>query len=137
MNLSKTSTYALRVLSFMMNTDADYFSAKLLVEKLDVPDKYLRRLMTDMSKFGFISSKQGREGGYTFAKEPETIFLSDVINAVEGMEHYEGCIMGHHECSDDNPCSLHKTYAPVRDNLINFLTTNTIANLKNSDIVKF
>ena len=137
MKLSKTSSYALRVLSFMINSNQQVFSAKYLIEQLDVPDKYLRKLMTDMSKKGFIKSLQGRDGGYIFAKNADTIYLSDVVNAVEGMETYQGCIMGHNVCSDDNPCSLHVTYAPVRDHLISFLSTTTIAKLVNSDITKF
>jgi Rrf2 family protein len=137
MRLSKTSEYALRVLSYMINSDMQVFSAKHLVETLDVPDKYLRRLMTDMSKKGFIKSLQGREGGYVFAKNASKIYLSDVVEAVEGMEKYSGCIMGFHRCSDDNPCSLHKTYGPVRDHLVEFLSTTTISALKDHTVLKF
>ncbi len=137
MKLSKTSTYALRVLSYMINSDMEVFSAKYLVEQLDVPDKYLRRLMTDMSKNGFIRSMQGRDGGYVFAKNANEIFLSDVIDAVEGMDYYTGCIMGHDQCSSENPCSLHEAYGPIRDKLVGFLESTTIAKLKNIDIVKY
>ena len=137
MKLSKTSEYSLRILSYMINSDMQVFTAKHLVEVLNVPDKYLRRLMTDMSKKGFIKSIQGREGGYVFAKNANKIFLSDVVEAVEGMDRYKGCIMGHETCSDENPCSLHKTYAPVRDNVLNFLSSTTISELKDININKF
>jgi Rrf2 family protein len=121
----------------MINSDMQVFTAKHLVEVLNVPDKYLRRLMTDMSKKGFIKSIQGREGGYVFAKNANKIYLSDVVEAVEGMDRYKGCIMGHETCSDENPCSLHKTYAPVRDNVLNFLSSTTISELKDNNINKF
>ena len=121
----------------MINSDKEVFSAKYLVEQLDVPDKYLRRLMTDMSKDGFIRSLQGRDGGYVFAKNANEIYLSDVIEAVEGMKYYTGCIMGHEQCSNENPCSLHEKYGPIRDQLVGFLNSTTIAELKNTDIVKY
>ena len=121
----------------MINSDKQVFSAKYLVDKLDVPDKYLRRLMTDMSKNGFIKSMQGRDGGYVFAKSPNNIYLSNVVDAVEGMQNYTGCIMGHEQCSSTNPCSLHETYGPIRDELLNFLNTTSINELKNKDIMKF
>ncbi len=137
MKLSKTSEYALRILSYMINSDLQVFSAKHLAEKLSIPDKYLRRLMTDMSKNGFIKSLQGRDGGYVFAKNADRIYLADVIDAVEGMDKYEGCILGHDKCSDDNPCSLHYSYAPLRDQEINFFYQTSIKALKNSKILKY
>ncbi len=137
MKLSKTSEYALRVLSFMINSDMQVFSAKYLIETLGVPDKYLRKLMTDLSKNGFIRSMQGRDGGYTFAKNANKIYISQVIEAVEGMDRYKGCIMGFGECSDDNPCSLHENYAPIKDQLINFLSTTAISELKSTNVLKF
>ena len=66
MKLSKTSEYALRILSFMAKDSSHLYSAKYLIEKLNISDKYLRRLMTDLCKAGFIKSIQGRDGGYIF-----------------------------------------------------------------------
>jgi len=137
MRLSKTSEYALRVLSYMINSDMQVFPAKHLIEKLDVPDQYLRRLMTDMTKSGFIKSIQGREGGYVFAKNATRIFISDVIDAVEGMDRYSGCIMGFSACNEKNPCSLHKSYAQHRNNVISYFKTTSIQELKNPKIEKF
>ena len=85
MKLSKTSEYALRILSFMINSDMQVFTAKYLVENLDMPDKYLRRIMTDMSKKGFIKSLQGRDGGYVFAKNANKIYLLDVPDVFLGL----------------------------------------------------
>ena len=137
MRLSKTSEYALRILSFMINSDMQVFSARFLIESLDIPDKYLRRLMTDLSKNGFIKSMKGRDGGYIFAKNANNIYLSQVIDAVEGMDRYEGCILGFGDCSDDNPCSLHENYAPIKEQLIQFLSQTTISELKSNKVLKF
>lgn len=137
MKLTKTSEYALRILSYMINSNQRVFTAKLLVETLHVPDKYLRRLMTDLSKKGFIKSIQGREGGYVFAKNPEKIFLSDIIDAVEGMEKYEGCLLGFAQCSEENPCSLHQIWGPIRDVEVAFLRETSLDQIINKDIHKF
>ena len=137
MRLSKTSEYALRILSFMINSDTDIISAKFLIKKLDVPDKYLRQLMTNLSKKGFIKSIQGRDGGYVFAKDTDSIYISEVIDSVEGLNKYHGCILGFSECSDKNPCTLHAKYAPIKNELIRFFSTTTISELKNKDVLKF
>ena len=69
MRLSKTSEYALRILSFMAKEPKALYSAKYLVESLNISDKYLRKLMTILSKADFIKSIQGRVGGYSFNKD--------------------------------------------------------------------
>jgi len=60
-----------------------------------------------------------------------------VIDAVEGMDKYEACIMGFSECSDDNPCSLHEKYSPIKEQLIRFLSNTTISELKSDGVLKF
>ncbi len=137
MKLSKTSEYALRILGFMINSEKQVFTARYLVTYLHIPDKYLRRLMTDLARNGFIKSIQGREGGYVFAKNATTIHLSEIIDAVEGMDKYTGCLLGLNNCSDDSPCSLHYAYAPIRNQVLNLLDTLTLADLKSLKIKRF
>ncbi len=137
MKLSKTSGYTIRLLSYMINSDLQVFQAGFLSEKLRIPDKYLRKILTDLSKSGFIKSIRGREGGYVFAKNANKITLWCVIDSIENINNYTGCVLGFGECSEENPCSLHYEYLPVREKLLNFLKTTTIADLKNENIGKF
>lgn len=137
MKLTNTSEYALRILTFMARNPEGLFSAKSLVEKLNISDKYLRRLMTDLAKAGFIYSIQGRDGGYRFAKMPNEIFLSEVIDAVEGMKKYTGCVLGFEKCSDENPCAMHNSWVSVRAEFVKMFTTKTISELDINDVSKF
>jgi len=137
MRLSKTSEYALRILSFMAKESEQKYSAKYLVETLKISDKYLRRLMTDLSKAGFIKSIQGREGGYSFAKNINQIYLSEIIDSVEGMDKYMGCVLGFDECSDENPCVMHSTWTHVREKFTETFQHKTLADFNYNEIYKF
>jgi Rrf2 family protein len=137
MKLSNTSEYALRILSFMAKEPKMMYSAKLLIEKLNISDKYLRRLMTSLVKAGFINSIQGRDGGYIFNKSTNNIFLADIINAVEGMNKYTGCVLGFEKCSDENPCVMHQTWVSVRETFVNVFETKSLADLDFNDISKY
>lgn len=114
MKLSNTSEYALRILSFMAKEPEQMYSAKQLVDKLEISDKYLRRLMTTLAKAGFIKSLQGRDGGYSFARSIHKIYLFEIIDAVEGMAKYMGCILGFEQCSNENPCVMHTFWVKIR-----------------------
>jgi Rrf2 family protein len=129
MNLSKTSQYAIRILSYMARFPEVLHSAGHLVKTLNVSDKYLRRILTDLSKAGLIRSVQGRDGGYTFEKRPEQISVMDIINAVEGMEKYRGCVLGFDECSDENPCVLHHEWASVRNKMCKGMLSDNLLHI--------
>ena len=137
MKLSKTSEYALRILIFMAKKPALFYSAKQLVAELNVSDKYLRRLMTDLSKLGFIRSIQGRDGGYTFTKNTNEIFLFDVIDSVEGMDKLNGCVLGFENCSCTNPCAMHNTWKHVRTELNQVFRETKLSDMDFEKIVRY
>jgi len=126
MILSNTATYVIRVLSLMATNQQKQYTAEHLIKKLNISDKYLRRLMTQLSKAGLIKSIRGRGGGYVFAKPIDTIYLVDIINAVEESDKYTGCILGFPHCSDDNPCVLHKQWGKIKEEIMEMLSTTSL-----------
>ncbi len=130
MRLSKTSEYALRIFSFMINDNKQVYSAKYLVENLEIPEKYLRNLLTKLTKVHLIKSIKGRDGGFVFAKNADKITLSEIVDAVEGMKKYEKCILGFDHCDEKNPCALHSRWKPIKDRILDFLNNTTVADLK-------
>jgi len=137
MILSNTSEYALRIMSYMSRDPKRLYSAAEMVESLNISDKYLRRLMTTLSKAGFIRSIRGRTGGYVFDEKPENIKLSQVVDAVEGMEKYKGCIMGFDHCSDENPCVMHNAWKSVQKEFLKTFEDTSLADLDFENIYKF
>ena len=137
MKLSHTSEYALRILSFMAKEPERLFSARYLVEHLNISDKYLRRMMTNLTKAGFIKSTQGRGGGYTFARNPGQIALADIIDSFEGLGHYLGCVLGFVQCSDTNPCVLHAGWIHVRQQFESTFKNTTLADLNFDQVKKY
>lgn len=137
MKLSKTSEYALRILAYMAKEPQQVFTAKSLVDTLHISDKYLRQLMTGLTKAGLIYSIQGRDGGYAFAKKPADIYLSDIIDSVEGMSKYTGCILGFDHCSDDKPCVMHDAWTKARTQFIETFTKKTLDKLNFKGVSKY
>lgn len=130
MILTRTSEYALKILSYMATTEEDLFSAKLLYENLGIPKRYLGRLLTDLTKKGLISSTRGRNGGYIFSKKLEDIHLSDIIDAVEGFDSFDRCIVGKYQCELNNPCPMHAIWAESKEKILNTFKNTTLADLQ-------
>lgn len=132
MNLTSTSRYAIRILSFMAMQDTPMVSAKFLVEKLNISDKYLRSLMTKLAKKGLIRSIQGRDGGYVINKSTKELYLIEIISAVEEIEKYIGCVLGFEQCSSSNPCALHDKWNEIKQDTMTFLTNTTLSDIVES-----
>ena len=45
---------------------------------------YVAQLMMALKLAGLVVSHQGRAGGFSLARDPETISIADVLHAVEG-----------------------------------------------------
>jgi Rrf2 family protein len=136
MIINTTTAYALRVLLFMASQYPEMVAAREVVSQLQIPDKYVRRLMTRLSKAELIASHQGRSGGYFFLKPPAEINLIDVLDAMNDTSVMHSCILGFSSCSDDNPCALHKHWADQRSNLMEIFQSFTLSQLLDNPNIK-
>ncbi len=131
MNLSKTSKYAFRVLGYMAKDEKALYSARQLYRENNVPEKYLRRLLTHLSKFGFIKSIQGRQGGFTFARDISKIFLIEIVEAIDGTESIRGCILGYKKCAFNYSCPMHDIWEDAKVHVINTLSNTSLKDIQN------
>ena len=130
MNFNKTTTYAFKVLILMAHNDQEDYTSTYLSEKLNIQMQYLRRLLTDLSKAGFIQSKRGKNGGFIFAKSIKNIFLSDIIDAVEGLEKFNSCMLENHDCNKEGKCSFHDAFGEIKNKMTNALKTTSLFDIK-------
>ncbi len=133
MNFSKTTSYAITVLSFMARHEGEKYSAKRLNEILEIPWPYLRQLLTRLSKSGFIFSTQGRNGGFQLNKSADQIVLVEIIDSVEGLKVIGTCIMGFKECPFDHTCAMHEVWEGTRNNILKILNQTSLDQLLKAD----
>ncbi|HNW74739.1 MAG: Rrf2 family transcriptional regulator [Bacteroidales bacterium] len=129
MNFSKTTEYAIRVLTTMAIGEEKLYTADDLYEKLKIPKRYLRRLLTDLSKAGLIAGTRGRTGGFVFAKDPDKVTLKEIIDLVEGKETLNRCILGFSACVADGHCTMHADWIQAKVQMEELLTTTTLGSL--------
>lgn len=129
MHLSKTSKYAIKLLTFMATQDAEMFKSKELCETLDIPYKYLSAIITNLTKAGIISSSKGRNGGITFTKELKDITLLDITSITESTD-IDQCIMGFGRCKEDEKCLLHDTWKAPKESVVNDFLSQTLEDIK-------
>ena len=55
-----------------------------LARKRDVPVQFLEQLFAVLRRAGIISSQRGVKGGYSFAREPSTISVLEIVELLDG-----------------------------------------------------
>jgi Rrf2 family protein len=134
MNFSKTTEYALRILSFMAQDESRLYNVDEIFEKLQIPYRYLRKMMTNLTRSGFIVSIQGKSGGYKTSKKLEDIRLLDIINAVDSSYLSGKCFFGFANCALQTPCIMHHQWNDIRTNISTVLAETSLADIKQTKI---
>ena len=130
MNFSKTTEYALRILSFMVNDTERLYHATDISESLSIPYRYLRKLLTTLSKSGLLVSIQGKRGGYRINQDINNVYLIDIIKAVGEPQLDNKCFFGYENCSVDQKCVMHDKWSSINNNITYILETTSLSDLK-------
>ena len=129
MHFSKTAEYTIRVLTYLHRHDETSHSVNILHKELDLPYKYLTKLMTELVKKGLVNASRGREGGLSLARNADDIYLCDILEAIGETLEQERCILGFEKCDASNPCALHDQWVKPKELIETMLTTTTLASL--------
>jgi Rrf2 family protein len=128
--LSKSGIHAVRALVVLAELPpGEYRGAASIARQTGAPKNYLGKLLQLLSRRELVASQKGLGGGFRLARKPDSISLFDVVDAIEDTGRWNECILGNPTCSDDNPCSVHERWGPVRDSYLNLMKQTTIADL--------
>ena len=109
--------------------EGEFEGSSAVAKKVGAPPNYLGKLLQTLARTGVVSSRKGLGGGWALGREPQQIRLLDIVEPVEDIARWRGCFLGRAECSDEDPCHVHTTWAPVRDAFFAFVEGTTLARL--------
>ena len=92
--------------------------------------------MHTLTQAEFVTVSHGKQGGYRINIARQPIYLYQIIGLVEGLENYDRCVLGFEECSDDNPCPMHKKWLGFRGDLREMIYNTTLDDLEKPGIEK-
>jgi Rrf2 family protein len=85
MRVSTRSDYGLRALIELAgNYGGGPLQSSEIALRRHIPEQYLDQLLTTLRKAGFIRSLRGPSGGHELVRDPATICVREVIEALEG-----------------------------------------------------
>lgn len=127
--ITRNSDYAVRVLCYIAKNKCEKISAAELVKKLKIPKPFLRKIMQTLQKKGFLTSCKGQGGGFSLAKRPEKIFITEVVAAFQGPLKLNECLFKSKLCPRRKKCKLKKKIDEIEKYVVGELSGITVASL--------
>ena len=120
MILSKTCDYAMRAIFYIAAQNHDKFvPIREMADKLDISFHFLTKILQILNQKNIVVSFKGPNGGVSLARPAESILLTEIVEAIDGVNVFCECVLGLDECGDENPCPLHFQWGPIRDQIKN------------------
>ena len=94
-----------------------------------LPRDFMAKVFQKLVHAGVLRSAKGRGGGFALARPAHEITLMQVVEAIDGPQTHDRCVIGFAKCSDEMPCAQHDLYKPIRQRIKDYLTTTTAADL--------
>ncbi len=133
MRLSNTDIYAFKALAYLGALPAGIIAhGEEIAKATGVPKPYLVRLLASLSSQGIVTGRKGAGGGYSLAKAPEEIQLTDVMRAIDGPVAALSCSSRnwHKDCLEESRCHVRKqVWIRIRDAILAVLEDTSVADL--------
>ena len=85
LSITSKSPYALRALTELARSGtAGPVPLAELARRRDVPLQFLEQLFAVLRRAGILKSQRGVKGGYSFAREPSTVTVLEVVELLDG-----------------------------------------------------
>lgn len=106
-----------------------------IAETQAIPARFLENILNQLRQGGFVESRRGKGGGFTLARPPSAISLSEVITFIDGHIYAVGC-EGEpplHNCRLRGSCVFIAVWREARQALENVYNSKTFQDLLDAD----
>lgn len=104
--LTKHSDYAIRALLSLGAAEGRYLSARAVSLEQDIPYQFLRRILQELIRHGLVHSREGAQGGFSIARDPDAIRVMQLIEIFQGPVQVSDCMFRKQVCSNRSRCVL-------------------------------
>jgi FeS assembly SUF system regulator len=129
--LSKLSDYGVMLMTELARRHGQgSLTARDLAGELALPQPTVSKLLKLLAKSDLLDSQRGVKGGYSLARDPETIDLAEILAALEGPVSMTACVDG--DCAHLNSCNARSSWHWINQRVIEALREVTLADMGGS-----
>jgi Rrf2 family iron-sulfur cluster assembly transcriptional regulator len=125
LDLTMRADYAIRAM-LALTKAGGMLSSRKIADEMKIPPRFLPQIMGDLTRAGLVEAHPGRSGGYVLSKNPATVTLLEVIEAIEGDPHRQICVMRGTPCGQNGQCGVHDIFFAAETALLERLSGATL-----------
>lgn len=127
MPFSQATKYGIRAVLYLAESGGETpLMSRQIAKALRVPEPFLAKILQQLSKRGVLRSFKGRGGGFVLARPASQIHLGEIVEAVEGTQFGEECILGLEACSPEDPCPLHEQWSRFKMEMLGVMGVQSL-----------
>ena len=128
--LSQTAEYALRAVLHLAARGGDAaVGAGEIAAQLNVPERYLARVLNALAHEGVLTSTRGAQGGFRLARAAHELTLAAIVAPFDAVGESPQCLLRDRRCGVGEPCIVHEHWHEVAGNVRTFFQQTRIADL--------
>lgn len=89
----KKTEYGMIMMSVLAKKGKGALVSVRMMQEYGLPRSFLVKIAKELIQAKLISAKEGRGGGYSLARDPETITLKEVVEAMDGQVATASCLI--------------------------------------------
>jgi Rrf2 family iron-sulfur cluster assembly transcriptional regulator len=135
MIFSKSFGYAFRGILYvaMMSDENRKIRIDEMANRLSVPRHFLGKIMNKVVKKGILNSTKGPNGGFSLNNVTLDASLLTLVEAMDGLDQFDGCVLRLRKCNEEHPCPLHHSMVTYKNDLMKIFSDTNIGSLLKED----
>jgi len=118
--ITRETDYAIRaLLRLAQQGDGQAVSTTVLAQDMEIPYRFLRRILLKLGERGLVHSTRGKQGGLRLARPAGAVTLLDVVGAMDPDAITLNICLGDaaHACPRSERCVVHYELADIQQAL--------------------
>ncbi|MEN8212703.1 MAG: Rrf2 family transcriptional regulator [Thermodesulfobacteriota bacterium] len=130
MKLSTKTRYGTRILiELALKVNQGAVQAGKISSSQKISVKYLEQILRTLKQAGIVKSVRGPKGGHLLAKDPEKIYLGQIVRLFEGQTDLVACVSSPENCGMAAECLVRDAWLDATSILYKKLDNISIASL--------
>ena len=132
LRVTKLTDYATVVLTALAARPGDVLSAPELAELAGLEAPTVAKVLKPLAQSGLAESVRGANGGYRLVRDPQSISLADIVEAMEGPLAMTECSIHEGQCGIETSCGVRVNWLRVNDVIADALRGVSLASMAQS-----
>ena len=128
LRISEAASLGMHALGLLSTRLDGPLSARMAADRLGVSEAHLSKVLQRLTKVGLLTSTRGPKGGFVLTRDPASVSLLEVFEAIEGPVEPATCLFGIPLCEGES-CVLGKVIVDVNNTLFEYLAEKTLADI--------